>query len=114
MRNVIAFVAGTEDRADSARTSHGVRVGGLRIGRTELIVTGRVRGDRARRVALRSTRSGEQARALADSIQLAETTGIDTERIVLITWAVSGGLAGLAGIFYALPAGAVNPNLGFS
>ena len=33
---------------------------------------------------------------------------------MLVTWAVSGGLAGLAGIFYALPAGSVNPNLGFS
>ena len=53
-------------------------------------------------------------RALADSIQLAETTGIDTDRIVLITWGASAGLAGLAGILYALPAGVVNPNLGFS
>jgi neutral amino acid transport system permease protein len=34
--------------------------------------------------------------------------------VVLITWALSGALAGLAGIFYALPAGTVNPNLGFS
>jgi len=33
---------------------------------------------------------------------------------VLITWAASAGLAGLAGILYALPAGVVNPNLGFS
>ena len=33
---------------------------------------------------------------------------------MLITWAASAGLAGLAGILYALPAGVVNPNLGFS
>ena len=65
-------------------------------------------------VALRSTSLGKQTRALSDSIELSETTGIDTDRIVLVTWAVSGGLAGLAGIFYALPAGSVNPNLGFS
>ena len=92
-----------------------VSVGELRIGRTELIVT--LLGIATIvlvAVALRSTSLGKQARALADNIQLAETTGIDTDRIVLITWAVSGGLAGLAGIFYALPAGAVNPNFGFA
>jgi branched-chain amino acid transport system permease protein len=33
---------------------------------------------------------------------------------VLLTWAISGGLAGLAGVFYALPAGTANPNIGFS
>ena len=53
-------------------------------------------------------------RALSDSIELSETTGIDTDRIVLVTWAISGGLAGLAGIIYALPAGTVNPQLGFT
>jgi neutral amino acid transport system permease protein len=65
-------------------------------------------------LALRVTSLGRQARALADSIQLAETTGIDTDRVVLVTWAVSAGLAGLAGIVYALPAGTANPNIGFS
>jgi neutral amino acid transport system permease protein len=115
MRNAIAFVAGPEDRASGANITAGVRVGELRIGRTELIVTvvglvviGLVA------LALRTTSLGRQARALSDSIQLAETTGIDTDRVVLITWAASAGLAGLAGILYALPAGVVNPNLGFS
>ena len=65
-------------------------------------------------LGLRFTSFGRQARALADSIQLAETTGIDTDRIVLYTWVVSGGLAGLAGIIYALPAGSANPQIGFT
>jgi branched-subunit amino acid ABC-type transport system permease component len=87
----------------------------VRIGRTELIVTlVGIAVILLVAAGLRWTSLGRQARALADSIQLAETTGIDTGRIVLVTWTVSGGLAGLAGIFYALPAGSVNPNLGFS
>src|SRR4029078_1232211 len=53
-------------------------------------------------------------RALSDSIELSETTGIDTDRIVLVTWAISGGLSGPAEISYALPAGTVNPQLGFT
>lgn len=115
MRNAIAFVAGPEDRATGADVTAGVSVGELRIGRTELIVT--VLGIAtivAVALALRYTLLGKQARALSDSLQLSETTGIDTDRIVLVTWAASAGLAGLAGIFYALPAGTANPNLGFT
>jgi neutral amino acid transport system permease protein len=115
MRNAIAFVAGPEDRASGANTTASVQVGEFRIGRTELIVT--LVGLTVIvlvAVALKYSSLGRQARALADSIQLSETTGIDTDRVVLITWAASAGLAGLAGILYALPAGVVNPNLGFS
>jgi neutral amino acid transport system permease protein len=115
MRNAIAFVATSEDRQTPADVTASVSIGALRIGRTELVVT--LLGIAVIvlvAIGLRSSFLGKQMRALADDIDLAETTGIDTNRIVLITWAVSGALAGLAGIFYALPAGAVNPNLGFS
>ncbi len=115
MRYTIAFVAGPEDRASGANVTAGVTVLGLRIGRTELIVTlvGLV-AIALVAVGLRYTSLGRQMRALSDSIELSETTGIDTDRIVLVTWAISGGLAGLAGIIYALPAGTVNPQLGFT
>jgi neutral amino acid transport system permease protein len=115
MRYTIAFVAGPEDRATGADVTAGVTLFGLRIGRTELIVT--LVGLAAIAlvaVGLRYTSLGRQMRALADSIELSETTGIDTDRIVLVTWAISGGLAGLAGLIYALPAGTVNPQLGFT
>jgi neutral amino acid transport system permease protein len=115
MRNAIAFVAGSQDRQTGADVTASFHIGDVIIGRTEAIVT--VLGIIVIvlvAIALKATSLGKQARALADSIQLAETTGIDTDRIVIVTWAVSGGLAGLAGIFYALPAGTVNPNLGFS
>jgi neutral amino acid transport system permease protein len=115
VRNAIAFVAGPADRGTPANVIAGVGAGSLRIGRTELFVT--IVGIAtivATALVLRSTSLGRQTRALADDINLAETTGIDTDRIVLITWAVSAGLAGLAGVVYALPAGSANPNLGFS
>jgi neutral amino acid transport system permease protein len=115
MRNAIAFIAGSEDRQTGADVTSSLSVGDVRIGQTEFIVT--LLGIATIvlvAAALRSTSLGKQARALADSIELAETTGIDTDRIVLITWGVSGGLAGLAGIFYALPAGTANPGIGFS
>ncbi|MCZ7589972.1 MAG: branched-chain amino acid ABC transporter permease [Gaiella sp.] len=115
MRNAIAFVAGPEDRAAGGNITAGVDLGPLRIGRTELIATAiGLTVILVVALVLRYSSLGRQTRALADSIQLAETTGIDTDRIVLVTWAASAGLAGLAGILYALPAGSVNPNLGFS
>ena len=115
MRNAIAFAAGPEDRATGANVTAGLHLGELRVGRTELIVTivGLVTIALVA-LTLRYSSLGRQTRALADSIQLAETTGIDTDRIVLITWAASAGLAGLAGILYALPAGVANPGIGFS
>ena len=62
---------------------------------------------------LRYTSLGRQTRALADSIQLAETTGIDTDRIVLDHLASARARRARRDPL-RLPAGVVNPNLGFS
>ncbi len=61
---------------------------------------------------LRMTLLGKRMRALSDDLDLAETSGIDTSRIILYTWLFAAGLAGLAGVF----AGALTqlqPELGF-
>ena len=52
-------------------------------------------------------------RALADNPDLARISGIDVDRVVRYTWAVSMGLAALAGIMYGLITH-VNPNMGWS
>ena len=62
---------------------------------------------------LRVTSAGRQMRALADNFDLAETTGIDTGRIVLFTWLLSGSLAGLAGVLLVAAGGGLSPNTGF-
>jgi neutral amino acid transport system permease protein len=61
---------------------------------------------------LQFTLLGKKMRALSDSLDLAETTGIDTERIVLITWVFAGGLAGLAGVLLGMVS-QVKPEVGF-
>ena len=50
-------------------------------------------------------------RALSDDIDLAETAGIDTWRVILYTWVFSGALAGLAGVLAGAPN--LQPGLGF-
>jgi neutral amino acid transport system permease protein len=55
---------------------------------------------------------GKQMRALSDSVDLAETTGIDTGRVILITWVFAGAAAGLAGVLYAASIGSFTPDFG--
>jgi neutral amino acid transport system permease protein len=62
---------------------------------------------------LRYSSLGKQMRALSDDLTLAETTGIDTQRIVVVIWIFAGGLAGLAGVLYACAIGSFDPNFGF-
>lgn len=114
IRNGIQFVAGTEPRALEVDVSSSVRFLDLRIGETELIVV--LIGFAvlvAIALMLRFTSLGKQMRALSDDFDLAETTGIDTDRIVLVTWIFAAGSAGLAGVLYTSAIGTLTPNIGF-
>jgi branched-subunit amino acid ABC-type transport system permease component len=62
---------------------------------------------------LARTLIGKSMRALADNRDLAAISGIDVERIAVIVWILSGGLAGLGGIMFAVVQGIFDPNLGF-
>ena len=113
LRNVIQFIWGTAPKSLSADVTTSVNFVGLAIGRTELIVTlvGYVVLV-AVGLLLRYARVGKQMRALSDSVELAETTGIDTGRVILITWVFAGGAAGLAGVLYAASIGSFTPDFG--
>jgi neutral amino acid transport system permease protein len=114
IRNVIQLIAGTDVRTIGANVTSSVRFHGLHVGRTEAwVVLVAFAALLALAIVLRRTRLGKQIRALSDNRELAETTGIDTDRIVLYTWILAGGLAGLAGVVYGASIGVVSPNLGF-
>ena len=51
-------------------------------------------------------------RAVSDDPDLAESSGINVNRIVLITWVLAGGLAALGGVFFGLNE-AVQWDMGF-
>jgi neutral amino acid transport system permease protein len=114
IRYAIQFIWSTELRQLDVNRSAVVDLpGDLRIGRTALIVivVGFVTLI-ATGLMLRLTLLGKQMRALSDNLDLAETSGINTSRVVLYTWIFAAGLAGLAGVF----AGAITqlqPELGF-
>ena len=114
LRNVIQFVAGTRPRTFDVNTTESISFLNLTIGRTELyvLITGVVVLCAVAYI-LRATSLGRQMRALADNFDLAETTGIDTGRVVLFTWVLAGGLAGLAGVLLVAASGGLSPNTGF-
>jgi neutral amino acid transport system permease protein len=113
IRYVIQFIWSTELRQLDVNLTDTVKFLGLTIGRTSLIViivgfavligTG---------LMLRYTLLGKRMRALSDNLDLAETSGINTSRVILWTWVFAAGFAGLAGVL----AGAITqlqPELGF-
>jgi neutral amino acid transport system permease protein len=53
-------------------------------------------------VFLQRTRTGKAMRAVADNRDLAESSGIDVERVVGFVWAAGAGLAALGGILLGL------------
>jgi neutral amino acid transport system permease protein len=61
---------------------------------------------------LRSTMVGKSMRALSDSFDLAEVSGVNTKRIVAYTWLLAGSLAGLAGVLAAIYT-TLTPNTGW-
>jgi neutral amino acid transport system permease protein len=61
---------------------------------------------------LRTTMVGKSMRALSDSFDLAEVSGVNTKRIVAYTWLLAGSLAGLAGVLAAIYT-TLTPNTGW-
>jgi neutral amino acid transport system permease protein len=113
IRAVVQWFWGTEIRLYDVDRISSVVLFDLRIGQTELVaVLVGVGVLLLVALMLRFSLLGKQMRALADDLDLAETAGIDTRRVILFTWIFAGGLAGLAGVL----AGAITnlrPELGF-
>jgi neutral amino acid transport system permease protein len=51
---------------------------------------------------LQKTRIGKAMRAVADNRDLAASSGIDVERVILFVWVLAGGLATLGGVLFGL------------
>ena len=113
LRAVIQWFWGTEIRSLDVDTTSSVEFLGLRIGQTELIVI--VVGIvviSAVGLMLRYSLLGKRMRALSDDLDLAETAGIDTRRVIFYTWIFSGALAGLAGVMAGATTN-LRPEMGF-
>jgi neutral amino acid transport system permease protein len=113
IRSTIQWFWGSEIRTLDVNIVDSVEFLGLRIGRTELLVV--VLGIAvlvAVGLIVRFSLLGKRMRALSDDLDLAETAGIDTRRVILYTWLFAGALAGLAGVLSGALTN-LRPELGF-
>jgi branched-chain amino acid transport system permease protein len=62
---------------------------------------------------LTRTRTGKAMRAMSDDADLARVSGINTERVIVWTWIIGGGLAAVAGIFLGMDTQLV-PTMGWN
>jgi branched-chain amino acid transport system permease protein len=62
---------------------------------------------------LSRSRTGRAMRAVADDPELAEVSGLDTEKVIRWTWIIGAALAGIAGVFAGMDT-SVHPNLGWN
>jgi Branched-chain amino acid ABC-type transport system, permease components len=64
-------------------------------------------------VVLRETKLGKAMRAASDNLDLAKVTGIDTGRVMMVTWVIAGGYAAVAGIIIGILFFQIVPSMGF-
>ncbi len=56
-------------------------------------------------LAVQRTRTGKAMRAVSDNRDLAESSGIDVDRVILTVWIAGGALAGMGGFLFGLNQG---------
>jgi neutral amino acid transport system permease protein len=113
IRSAIQWFWGTEIRTLDVNVTDSVTFLGLRIGQTELMVV--VVGIAVLvsvGLLVRFSLLGKRMRAVSDDLDLAETAGIDTRKVILYTWLFAGALAGLAGVLSGALTN-LRPELGF-
>jgi branched-chain amino acid transport system permease protein/neutral amino acid transport system permease protein len=62
---------------------------------------------------LQKTKMGKAMRATADNMELALVSGIDTERVIILTWGIGGALAAAGGILYGIDV-VLHPYMGWN
>lgn len=65
-------------------------------------------------VMLSYTKFGKAIRATSNNIDLAQSCGIDSDRVISLTWFIAGLLTALAGVGLVLQESTLSPTTGFS
>ena len=103
LENLVRFIAGSTPVSYAVQTARPLRLLGLRVNyeqTADLILSAGALLFVA--VIFRHTRFGRAMRAIADNPPLAAVRGVSRAQVVGVTWAISGALAGLAGLLIGL------------
>lgn len=114
LRQSLFLAAGPQPRAYDVNPYRVYVIGSVRLSGAQgiAIVTAAVAIVLVALLLARTT-LGKTMRAMADDRTLAAIAGVDTRRVVMVTWVIVGGLAALAGILAGLVQSAFDPNFGF-
>jgi branched-chain amino acid transport system permease protein len=112
LENVVRFAWGNDFRSYDVPVTRAMSVGGLRVGRDQLLILGVATMLMAlAQTFLLRTRLGIAMRATADNPRLAAVKGVPTERVIALGTLGGGALAGGAGVFLGLDA-SIDPLMG--
>jgi branched-subunit amino acid ABC-type transport system permease component len=115
LRQAIFLVAGPQPRSYDVDPYKVYVLGSVRLsGAQAIAVTVAAAAIVVVAVVLTTTSVGRTMRAVADDRALAAVAGIDTGRVILVTWILCGLIAGLAGVLAALVQSSFDANFGFS
>jgi branched-subunit amino acid ABC-type transport system permease component len=102
----VAAVAGGSSVSYAMAQGKTFRVGGLILTTVQLVIIALSLVIMAAvHALLRYTKLGKAMRATAANRTLARNCGIRTSRVITATWALTGGLCGLAGVVFAMDSG---------
>jgi len=113
LRSLVQLIWGPSTQVYEPGIQLPVVIAGLRLKPDHFwIVGGAVVLVVALHLFLQRTTMGKAMRAMADNVDLARITGIDTERVVIWTWIVAGLMAAAAGVFLAMDT-RLHPTMGW-
>ncbi|MBW2738995.1 MAG: branched-chain amino acid ABC transporter permease [Deltaproteobacteria bacterium] len=104
LQNIISMIFGDETKIlRSGAVEEGVKILGARVTSIQMLtVCVSVALVVAVAVLLKNTKTGKSMRAVANDIELANSVGIEGDRVILLTFALGSALAGIAGILVAV------------
>ncbi len=103
LRSAVQVIWGVDPIAYVSGIQRPVVYGEFRIfTRHILIVVGALVVMGGLHLFLTRARLGKAMRAMSDNPTLARLSGIDTDRVVMATWVIAGGMAAVAGVFLGM------------
>ncbi|MEL6384171.1 MAG: branched-chain amino acid ABC transporter permease [Cyanobacteria bacterium J06626_18] len=113
LRSLIQLIWGSDQLVYRQGIQTPWRFAGLSLKPDQLvIIVGAIALVTALHFFLQNTRTGKAMRAMADNIDLAKVTGINTDRVVLWTWLIGAVMACAAGAFLGLDT-QLSPTMGW-
>lgn len=114
LRSAVQLIWGSSNQVYRTGIQLPWRFWGLRLRQDQLvIILGAVVLVFILHLFLQRTRVGKAMRAMADNVDLARVTGIDTEQIVLWTWGIGSLMAAAAGVFLGMDT-RLHPTMGWT